>query len=123
MPRTLKLLLLVSALAAPVCATSTAARTLQQDTAAQQASSADEELERARRMLAQGEAAAAASSLKPLAERRKTDADAGYSLGPPPARAEKPKDARKAFESALKLRPDSARARGGLAYALLLLDK
>lgn len=124
MPRTLKLLLLASALAAPpLCATPTAARALRQDAAARQASSADEELERARRMIAQGEAAAAASSLKPLAERRKTDADAWYYLGLALARADKPKDARKAFERALKLRPDSARAHGGLAYALVLLDK
>lgn len=123
MPRTLKLLLLIPALAAPVCATSPATRPLQQDTAVQQASSTDEELERARRMLAQGEAAAAAASLKSLAERRKTDADAWYYLGFALTRANKPKDARKAFESVLKLRPDSAQARGGLAYALLLLDK
>src|ERR1044071_7902237 len=111
MPRTLKLLLLASALAAPLCAAPASARPSRQDAAAQQAPSTDEELERARRMLAQGEAAAAASSLKPLAERRKTDADAWYYLGLAHARADKPKDARKAFESALKLRPDSARAR------------
>ncbi|MFL6336592.1 MAG: TonB family protein [Pyrinomonadaceae bacterium] len=125
MPRTLNLLLLASALAAPVCATPTAAPAARQNapTTTQQPPAADEELERARGMLARGEAAAAVAALKPLAERRKTDADVWYYLGFALTRAGKPKDGHKAFESALKLRPDSAQARAGLAYALLLLDK
>jgi len=120
MPRKLKLLLLALALGAPVCATPAAAR---QDTPTQQTASADEELARAKGMLARGETAAAVASLKPLAERRKTDADAWYYLGFALASAGNPKEGRKAFERALKLRPDSAQARAGLAYALLLLYK
>src|ERR1044072_7649540 len=124
MPRTLKLLLLALSFAAPLCATHAAARPVRQTpAAAQQSSTNDEELERAKRLLAQGDAKGAADALKPIAERRKTDADAWYYLGFALTRAGKPKDARKAFENALKHRPDSPQTRAGLAYALLLLNK
>jgi TonB family protein len=81
-----------------------------------------EEVERGKRLLAQGDAVGAVASLKSAAERRKTDADAWYYLGLALSRADRAKDARKAFEKAIKLRPDAA-AHTGLAYALLLLDK
>jgi len=61
--------------------------------------------------------------LKPVAERRKTDADAWYLLGVALNRAGKNKDARKAFEKSLKLRPPNAEARAALAYTLLTLGK
>ncbi|MET0645598.1 MAG: TonB family protein [Pyrinomonadaceae bacterium] len=124
MPRTLTLLLLLSSLAAPPCARA-APHARQTPAAASQQTTpqADEELEGARRLLAQGETTAAVAALKRIAERRKTDGDAWYYLALASTRAGKPKDARKAFERALKVRPDSAQARAGLAYALLLLDK
>ncbi|HEX8720260.1 MAG TPA: TonB family protein [Pyrinomonadaceae bacterium] len=87
------------------------------------ARAADAEVERAEKALARGDAAGAVAVLKPVAERRKTDADAWYYLGLALSRADKNKDARKAFEKSLKLRPDSAPARTGLALALLRLGK
>jgi TonB family protein len=126
MPRTLKLLLLASALAAPLCAAAaaqdatqnTAASTAAQ-TAQQTPATAEDEYQRGRQLLNEGKAALAAPLLKHAAEARKTDADAWYSLGVAHARNGKHGDARKAFDKALKARPDWALARTGLAYALL----
>jgi len=61
--------------------------------------------------------------LRPAAERRKTDADAWYYLGLALNRAGRAKEARKAFDRAVKLRPDNAGAHTGLAYTMLLLGK
>ena len=125
MPRTLLLLLLLSSLAAPPCAHAAAPPVRQTPAAAapQQSSQTDEELEGAKRLLAQGNAAGAADALKAIAERRKTDAEAWYQLALALALANRQNDAREAFEKAVKLLPDSAKARAGLAVALLNLDK
>ena len=122
MPRTLKLLLLASALAAP-CGATAAARQTPAAAPTQQSPQADEELERASRQLARGEAEAAAAALKPVAERRKTDERAWHYLGVAYVHADRGKDARKAFERALKLRPEWPEARAGLAHALALSGK
>src|SRR4051812_48194019 len=53
----------------------------------------------------------AVRELKPVAEKRKTDADAWYLLGVALNRSGRHKDARKAFEKAIKLRPGDASAR------------
>lgn len=125
MPRTLKLTLLALSLAAPPCANAAATTRPAGQTPAvtQQSSANDEELESAKRQLAQGDAQGAAAALKRVAERRKTDADVWYAYGLSLGRTGKRKDARKAFERALKLRPDWATARASLAYTLILLDK
>ena len=81
-----------------------------------------DDFERGRQLLAQGDAKGASVAFKRVAESRKTDADAWYQLGLALCRANKQKDARKAFERAVELR-DSAHARTGLAFTLLLLGK
>lgn len=76
-----------------------------------------------RSLLNDGHPADAVIELKPVAERRKTDADAWYLLGVALNRSRRHKDARKAFEKAIKLRPGDASARAGRAYSLFMLDK
>jgi Flp pilus assembly protein TadD len=87
------------------------------------AAAAEDRFERGKRLYQQGNAAGAIDELRPVAEGRKTDADAWYFLGLALSRAGRAKDARKAFEKTLKLRPDDALAHVGLAYSMLLLDK
>ena len=82
-----------------------------------------DDFERGKQLLAKGDAGGAAPALKRAAERLKTDADAWYAYGLALGRAGKQKDARKAFERAVKLRPDWATARASLAYTLILLNK
>lgn len=66
----------------------------------------------------------AAEVLKQAITKDKTDADAWYFLGLALITDPKGlKDASKAFETAVKLRPNFAAARTGLAYALLLRNK
>jgi TonB family protein len=124
MPRTQTLLLLTVALVAclhtPVRAQTT---TPPPAAPAAQAAPNEDEVARGKRLLAQGDATGALASLKPAAERRKTDADAWYYLGLALNRADRSKDARKAFEKAAKLRPKDAGARAGIAYTLLRLGK
>ncbi|MCA1592261.1 MAG: tetratricopeptide repeat protein, partial [Acidobacteria bacterium] len=64
----------------------------------------------------------AIAQLRAVAEGRKKDADAWYNLGLALNRAGKGKESRKAFEKAVKLRPD-AKSHVGLASSLLLLNK
>jgi Flp pilus assembly protein TadD len=123
MPRTLTLLLLVSALAAPLCAPSSAQAARQTTAAAVQTTAAEDNFERGRRLLKEGNAAVAAPLLKRAAEARKTDAEAWQQLGVALLRIGKRGDARKAFERALKARPDWPLARASLAYALLAQGK
>jgi TonB family protein len=88
-----------------------------------QAAAAEDDYERGRRLLARGDVAAAAPLLKRAAEARKTDADAWHQLGVALSRTGKHGDSRKAFEKAVKARPDWALARTSLAYALLFQQK
>jgi TonB family protein len=83
----------------------------------------DADFERGKRLLAEGDASGAGALLKAAAERRKTDADAWYLLGVALNRGGNDKDARKAFEKSVKLRPAYAEAHTGLAYTLLTLGK
>lgn len=112
---------LVFTLLLPAAASAHDAAPAQDKPAAPQA--AEDDLARGRRLLAGGDAAGAADALKAAAEARKTDADAWYYYGLALTRARKPKDARKAFDRAVNLRPDSADAHAGLAFALLMLGK
>lgn len=121
MPRTLKLLLRICALVAPLCANAAAAYPGQQ-AAAQQSPINDEEFERGKQMLAHGDAQGAAKVLSRVAESRQTDADVWYELGLALSHARQQKEARKAFERAVALR-DSAPARTGIAFTQLLLGK
>ncbi|HEV2864795.1 MAG TPA: TonB family protein [Pyrinomonadaceae bacterium] len=68
-------------------------------------------------------AKAEAEALRVAVKRDKRNADAWHMLGAALARAGDGKGSRKAFETALKLRPDHAPSRAGLAHALLLLGK
>lgn len=90
--------------------------------AAAQVAPADD-FERGRQLLAQGDTQGAAAALKRAAERRKTDADAWYAYGLALGRTGKQKDARKAFERTVQLRPEWATPRASLAYTLVLLNK
>lgn len=118
MPRTLKLLPTVCALAAlfSLCAPAALAR----QTAPAQGPADD--FERGKRLLAQGNADAAAGVLGRVAESHKTDADVWYEFGLALTHAHRQKEARKAFERAVELR-DTAPARTGLAFTQFLLRK
>src|SRR5215207_3427357 len=72
--------------------------------------------------LARGDVQGAAEALKRASEQRMTDADVWYEYGLALTRAQKQKEARKAFERAVSLR-DSAPARTGLAFTQFLLGK
>jgi TonB family protein len=115
MPHKLKLLPVVCALTALACALSLAP-------AAARAQGPAADFERGKQMLAQGDANGAAEVLGRVAESRKTDADVWYEFGLALTRANRQKQARKAFERAVALR-DSAPARTGLAFTQLLLGK
>ncbi|MBV8856275.1 MAG: energy transducer TonB [Acidobacteria bacterium] len=118
MPRTLKLLPAVCALAAlfSLCAPAALAR----QTAPAQGPADD--FERGKRLLAQGNADAAADVLGRVAESHKTDADVWYEFGLALTHTHRQKEARKAFERAVELR-DTAPARTGLAFTQFLLRK
>jgi len=120
MPRTLKLLL-AAALFAPLCARPAPSQAAPQTPPAQ--TIADDAVERGKRLYHEGDAEGAIAVLRPAAGRLKKNADAWYYLGLALNRAGRAKDARKAFDKAVKLRPDDAGAHTGLAYTLLLLGK
>jgi TonB family protein len=92
-------------------------------TATQASVSADAEVVRGVHLYDQGDMAGAIALLRPAAEHLKNDADAWYYLGLALNSTGETKDARKAFEKTLKLRPGWAAPRAGLAYTLLLLKK
>jgi TonB family protein len=123
MPRTLTLLLLASTFAAPPCANASAQSGQQKPSTVQTAATTEGDFERGKRLLAQGDAKGAADALKRAVGKRKTDADVWYHLGLALGHQRKAKDARKAFETALKLRPDWTDARAGLALTLLSTNK
>lgn len=80
------------------------------------------EIARGKQLYEQGDTKGAIAQLRAVAEKRKNDADAWYYLGFALNRAGRAKEGRKAFEKAVKLRPDAS-AYVGLAYSLLLLNK
>lgn len=88
---------------------------------AQQEPGADRE--RAAALLKAGAHREAAEALRAAVKKDKADAEAWHMLGVSLSRSRDAKGARKAFETALKLRPDHAPSRAGLAYALTLLNK
>lgn len=118
-PRFKSLTLAAAALAWLACATPPRVAARGQD--AQK--SADDKFGRGRRLYEQGDAEGAIPLLRAAAESRKTDADAWYFYGLALSRAAHRKEARKAFERTLALRPDDALAHVGLAYSLLFLNK
>jgi len=66
---------------------------------------------------------AAINELRTAVTKDKSDGDAWYYLGLALVRADDMKGARKAFESAVKLKPDFGPAHTGFAYALLAAGK
>lgn len=85
--------------------------------------SASDRFERGKRLYEQGDTEAAIAELRAAAEAHRDDADAWYFLGLALNSARQHKEARKAFETTLKLRPDDAPAHAWLAYTLLRLSK
>ncbi len=72
----------------------------------------------------QGKFKEAAKQLRKAANKNKADAEAWHYLGLSLLRQEKEiKNASKAFETAVKLRPDFAETRSGLSYTYLLRNK
>jgi len=90
--------------------------------AAARAQGPADDFERGKQLLARGDVQGAAEALKRASEQRKTDAHVWYEYGLALTRAQKQKEARKAFERAVALR-DSAPARTGLAFTQFLLGK
>lgn len=66
-----------------------------------------------------GDFDAATKALRAATKKDKTDADAWYYLGLALIKQNKTKDARKAFETTLRLNPNSVPASNGLAYILI----
>jgi TonB family protein len=71
----------------------------------------------------QGDNKGAVKILGALVKKEKTDADAWYFLGLALVRDEDLKNARKAFEATVKLKPDFGFAHTGLAYTLMAAAK
>ncbi|HST50930.1 MAG TPA: tetratricopeptide repeat protein [Pyrinomonadaceae bacterium] len=117
MPRAKNFILIIVALALVSAATAA----LAQRPEAQ--APANDKFERGKQLYERGDTAAAIPLLRDAAGLRKTDADVWYFYGLALNRAGQAKDARKAFEKTLKLRPDDAFARVGLAYTLLYVHK
>jgi len=96
------------------------------DVRAQQSNAAalaSDEREKAIKLYTAGETKKAVEALRAVVKKRKDDADAWYYLGLALNRNADAKNARKAFETSVKLRPDFAVAHVGLAYTLLLANK
>ena len=116
MPRTPKLLLLTSALAAllALCVPAGAAP------AQQGAPAPDPLLEHAVGLYRKGDVKGAVKELRAAVKRRKDDPLAWVYLGQALVRRGELKEARKAFDAALKLNPDYAVAHSSLAYLALI---
>ena len=83
-----------------------------------------EERQRGMELYRQGKFSEAANLLRKALRQNKADDEAWYYLGVVLLHQPKEvKNASKAFESALKLRPDFAQAHAGLSYTLLLRNK
>jgi tetratricopeptide (TPR) repeat protein len=84
---------------------------------------ANDKFESGKQMYEQGDLQRAIPLLRDAAELFKTNADAWYVYGLALNRAGRAKEASKAFQKTLKLRPDDALAHVGLAYTLLYVNK
>ena len=70
-----------------------------------------------------GDTQGAIKALRDATSKDKTNADAWYYLGLALVKHREPKEARKAFETTVRLRPNFTAARNGLAYALIMAGK
>lgn len=98
-------------------------RQQQQPTPAADAPAPNANIERGLVLYRQGDADGAVEALRAATKRNGRDADAWYHLGLAYNRADKPKESRKAFEQAVKLRPEDVATRVGLAYSFFRLNK
>lgn len=115
-PRLFACLLLASAQFAVVCVAQT-------PHAPAPDSTVSAETERGIKLYKSGDDAGAVKVLRAVVKQAKTDADAWYYLGLAQTRAGKLKDARKAFETTVKLRPLHAASHSALAYNHLVRGK
>jgi TonB family protein len=115
MPRTLKLPLIVCALAAllPLCAHTSHARQ----------SAPDTQFEHGVTLFRKGDVKGAVKEFRAVVKRRKDDPLAWVYLGQALTRRGEMKDARKALDTALKLDPNYARAHASLAYLHLVAGR
>ncbi|HEX8291102.1 MAG TPA: TonB family protein [Pyrinomonadaceae bacterium] len=115
MPRTLKLPLVVCALAAllPLCAPEVRARQAAPDT----------QFEHGVALYRRGDVKGAVKEFRAVVKRRQDDPLAWVYLGQALARRGELKDARKALDAALKLDPGYARAHSSLAYVHVVSGK
>jgi TonB family protein len=81
------------------------------------------ELDRGIRSYTEGDTKTAINAFRAVIRKNKGDGDAWYYLGLALARVDDMKGARKAFETAVKLRPDFGPARTGFSYTLMLAGK
>jgi TonB family protein len=81
------------------------------------------ERDRGKKLYDSGNTDEAIKALSAVVKTNKTDGEAWYFLGLAWNRAHNSKKARKAFEAAVKLRPDFAAAHTGFAYTLMLTGK
>jgi TonB family protein len=70
-----------------------------------------------------GNTEGAIKALRDATSKDKTNADAWYYLGLALVKHHEPKEARKAFETTIRLRPNFAAARNGVAYTLIMAGK
>jgi Flp pilus assembly protein TadD len=105
--------------------TRASAQTGQQKAQASQtiAQPGEEKFERGKRLYQQGDIQGALPLLRDATQSRKKDSAAWLYYGLALSNAGNAKDARKAFEKAIKLQPNDAGAHTGLAYSLLQLNK
>jgi TonB family protein len=90
---------------------------------AQPTSSGSEERERGIQLYKQGDAKGAVTQLQAALRKNKDDPKSWYYLGLSLTRDGQYKEASKAYEAVMKLQPDWASARAGLAFTLLLRNR
>jgi TonB family protein len=95
----------------------------QTSTSAQQPAAVSETRARGIRLFEQGDFKGALEALRAAVKENRADADAWYVLGLTLYRQGAAKDARRAFETATRLRPDFVAARTAWAFMLLLGNK
>ena len=92
-------------------------------TAQQPAASPSEDRDRGIALYTQGDTRGATLKLRAAVKRDKNDGEAWYYLGLALVRVDDMKNARKAFETTVRLKPDFGPARTGFAYTLMAADK